>query len=1162
MPDEFGGVEVDPTQDEFGGIAVEEPTQEKEAKRQQFAAEKKALQREGFLGEQEQAAIGAAQDIANVASIPARPILKLPRSMGTGVGAGLANLGANVAEGISAPAYWMMGGSGVVRALTAGQLAGNLPQSIPSAIQTLKDPNATTAQKVEAVGQPILEAGGAALLSKAPSTPEATKAIAEPEKPIGATETPKPDISPDNPLPEAPKALGEEREFQLLRENWLPTIKGWRRAMLDEEVARGEGTHNIETNFEDSPGTQDVPRAKRYYELARKLYGREEAPPSGEAGEAKPSAAPVSSAVEPSVAAEGTPQAIPKSGTTPQPEQVANVTTHVTEGPKGGELQLAVVPGAKEFVEQDLVPFAEKVGKTISETASQVKSLLAPPTMGEAAELAGGIIRERKAELAQKDVQAREQFAKAKAEMDRLSKPASIDFINRVELGHTQATPELNALQSSLRGEFNKRVREVRALGTGKLEHVLQDYFPHIWKDPEAAVSWYARILGKRPLKGPASFLKRRTIPTTVDGIAAGLQPVSYNPIDLSLLKFHEMDRYVMGQKIFNEFKDQGLAKFSRSDIPPKGFAKIDDRIANVVEYRPTTTASGSPGAPERVLRGHWYVQEDAARMMNNFLSPGLERFKWFRALRWVGNTMNMAQLGLSGYHFTFTMIDSGTSKLSLGVEQLGRGDIKGLEKSARGMVPGVNQLEYYLKGSQVLQEYTKPGSVGGDYAKIVDSLLAGGGRTEMPRIFNNSSLANFQTALRSGNYPGAVIRAPFAALEAVSHPLMQNIVPRLKLGVFSDMALAEIEKMGPNVTREQFRKNMGRIWDSVDNRMGEMVYDNLFWNRTLKDLSFLAVRAVGWNLGTIRELGGGLVDSTTFIGRLRRGEPVVTKRMAYVMALPITVGTMGAMYQYMHTGKGPEELRDYFYPKTGKTLPDGTPERVNFPSYLKDIVAYKMHPLKTLTNKLHPLWSEMAQMLENKDYYGAQIRNPDDPIVKQIGQELEFVGKNFVPFSVRGAERRVGAKESKETKAESFFGIMPISPEIARTPAQNRIIEFAREKSPVGGHTPEEQSRHEFTRDIESQLQSPKDYQKNQQDLVKAMREGKLTRGQMLYQQGKLLFERRAMAEGKTKSEAQWLWRFKHLDPKQAAVVYELSTPQEKKLFDRDYQLKLRKAE
>lgn len=829
--------------------------------------------------------------------------------------------------------------------------------------------------------------------------------------------------------------------------------------------------------------------------------------------------------------------------------------------PTGSELESTVIPGAKQFVEQDLIPFAKESGAAIGELAKGIKAMAAPPSMGGPAKLAAGIIREQAAALAQKDVQAREKFNAARKSMDRLTPKSSLDFIDRVETGSAQPTPALQGLASALRGEFDKRVAEVKGLGTGKLEHVIQDYFPHLWQQPDEAVSWYSRILGKRPLRGPASFLKQRTIPTTREGVDAGLVPVSWNPVNLSLLKFHEIDRYVMGQKIFTELKEKGLAKFDRSDIAPEGYAKIDDRIANVVEYRPTVKADGTPGAPERVLRGHWYVQTDAARVVNNFLSPGLERFKWYRAIRWAGNTLNMAQLGFSGYHFNFTMIDSGTSKLSLGLEMASQGKAKGISTAARGSVPGINQLEYYLRGSKVLQEYTKPGSVGGEYAKVVDGLLAAGGRTEMPGYYKNNTFENFMSAIRSGNYPGAILRAPFAAIEGVSKPLMQNIVPRLKLGVFSDMALAEIDRMGPSVSRDEFRARMGKIWDSVDNRMGELVYDNLFWNRTMKDLSFLAVRAVGWNLGTIREIGGGFVDSALVAKRLKNGEPALTRRMAYVVALPITVGMMGAIYQYAKTGKGPDSLKDYFYPKTGQKLPDGTEERVQFPSYLKDIASYSMHPFRTLSNKLHPLWSEMAQMFENKDYYGGMIRNPDDPLVKQVGQELKFVGANFIPLSVRGAGKRVAAEGEVKPKVESFFGIMPIPAELARTKAQNKIIEYIGASSSKGGKTVEQQNRYEMSKEIEQMIKSPADLDKAKETLSDQRKAGKYSKGQAAYLKSKLGFESRQMEEGRTKSEAQWIWRFKHLSLDQAQHVYDLATPSEKKVFEPELKRKISRS-
>ena len=37
---------------------------------------------------------------------------------------------------------------------------------------------------------------------------------------------------------------------------------------------------------------------------------------------------------------------------------------------------------------------------------------------------------------------------------------------------------------------------------------------------------------------------------------------------------------------------------------------------------------------------------------------------------------------------------------------------------------------------------------------------------------------------------------------------------------------------------------------------------------------------------------------------------------MAYTLALPLVSGMIGAMYQYAHTGQGPEKLKDYFFPK------------------------------------------------------------------------------------------------------------------------------------------------------------------------------------------------------------------------------------------------------
>jgi hypothetical protein len=112
--------------------------------------------------------------------------------------------------------------------------------------------------------------------------------------------------------------------------------------------------------------------------------------------------------------------------------------------------------------------------------------------------------------------------------------------------------------------------------------------------------------------------------------------------------------------------------------------------------------------------------------------------------------------------------------------------------------------------------------------------------------------------------------------------------VPRQKLGVFAQLAERALADLPPKRRRDDDRKALARAWDSVDNRLGQLVYDNLFWDKTLKDLAMASVRSVGWNLGTIRELGGGAIDLGKMgaaPARRRPGgaKPELTERASYV---------------------------------------------------------------------------------------------------------------------------------------------------------------------------------------------------------------------------------------------------------------------------------------
>lgn len=653
--------------------------------------------------------------------------------------------------------------------------------------------------------------------------------------------------------------------------------------------------------------------------------------------------------------------------------------------------------GLDKFAEQDVIPNAVKAVGGARRIFQDAKNTFAP---AEGSEVASGIMRENLAKLALEKEQAAERWGKIQNEFDRVKLPDQLAFTERMERGIPQPSEESNAIASALRDAYDAAKEKVQNLGTGKLEDAIENYVAHYWKDPAKASDLYAQVFGRRPLSGSANFLKQRTIPTQMEGIEAGLEPVTTNPIEGMLLKTHEMNRYVMGQNIMSELKDAGLTEFVRpGEKPPLGYSPINDKIAKVM---------GKSDAGELVVRGNYYAPDEVARIVNNHLSPGLRGNPAYDAALGLNNLLNQAQLAFSGFHLTGTAINSVVSKAALGLEKLSAGEMGGLKDIA---VAPTAPLRDFIKGSKVLKD-----ALGSNITPEVERLVRGGGRVRMDSMYHNSAMANFGKAWRSGNYPGALARTYGAAMEAFSKPLMQGIVPRLKLGAFMDMAEHEMSRLPANASKEQVRTALGKAWDSVDNRFGQLVYDNLFWNRTLKDAAMVGTRSLGWNLGTIRELGGSIPDTFKTVGRVKEGGPLLTHRMASAMALPSTVAIMGAVYQYLHTGKGPQELKDYFQPQ------DGRGGRVVLPTYMKDVNSYIAHPIATVGHKASALISSTIQMMANEDYYGNRIRNEDDPLVKQGLDAGKYFASQFVPFSVADYEKKAG--EPTENRLESFLGI------------------------------------------------------------------------------------------------------------------------------------------
>lgn len=734
--------------------------------------------------------------------------------------------------------------------------------------------------------------------------------------------------------------------------------------------------------------------------------------------------------------------------------------------------------GLARTVKDDVTPAARKAGETLTSSADDVAKLVLPQARGAGGRFGGGLLRKELADSARSFEVAIHALKEARRYFDKNPVQDNHEFIRQMEGGDISKLPASEQpMAKTLRGLLDNARKQVQDLGTGKLEHFIENYFPHIWEQEGDASKVFKRVFGKKPFEGPKSFLKKRTLETFQDGLDAGLKPVSDNPVDLALLKIKEMQRYIAAHKVLNAGKDEGYVKFVKiGDKPPDGFTKINDRIAEVNSMNPDG---------ELVKRGSYYADDGFARIINNHLSPGLrDRSSAYRAWLAAGNALNQAQLGVSAFHLGFTTMDAMTSKLALAINQGASGHPIQAAKSI--LETPISPITNIIRGDRVMREGLAPGTADPVNQAIANLVVEGGGRFKQDDFYQTRMTEKMFQAFKRGNILGGVLRAPFAAVETAARPIMNYIVPRQKLGVFADLAKHEIARMGPNVTPAQIREAMGKVWDTVDNRMGQMVYDNLFWNHVVKDLAMGSVRSVGWNIGTWRELGGGVKDIATVPLRIKqviKGEPmtsaVVTPRMAYLAALPIMAGVVGAVLNYLFTGQRPKDLKDYYFPRTGNLDENGKPERVSLPSYMKDVIplisgarqggvsGLGRAAVTEASHKMHPLIGLIADTLANKDYYGDKIRNEDDPLVQQIWDVAKHAGDTATPFAIKGLlkEKQRGGSVLKQVLP--FIGLTPAPANVNNTDAEDLLHEINGERTPANARTKEQAERANLIRQL-----------------------------------------------------------------------------------------------
>lgn len=471
-----------------------------------------------------------------------------------------------------------------------------------------------------------------------------------------------------------------------------------------------------------------------------------------------------------------------------------------------------------------------------------------------------------------------------------------------------------------------------------------------------------------------------------------------------------------------------------------------------------TETKIEQPGI---TVLGRWALPVSIAQMVKNQLSPGLRRNPneavkgLYQTARTFGNAMNQASLSLSAFHGLNVLTDTINASLQVGIQRISRGQLSSGAKQL--LISPTAPITAYLYGRKLRTALRGAIEDIGDPAlkQMAKDFILAGGRVSMDSIYYNNAIKGLRNSLydlRHGDILKQVsagikipIQSVFATLELTSAPVMQHLVPVLKAGLFGILANNVYDRASTrNMNDAQINQQLTEAWDSVDNRLGQLVYDNLFWNQYVKDVSMLAVRSTGWNLGSIREFGGAFTDLFNYKAKRKAGGDIVSDKQAYVMGAAISYATFGAILTYLLTGKPPEEMKDYYFPLTGRTNPDGSKERLSLPTYSRDMYSWATNPLRTARHKAHPMWGTFWELWTNEDYYGTEIRGSDDPYMKQFIDSVEHTASVFLPFSVKNYLRMREAGELPfQAAATSAFGITSAPSYVTRSAAHQLALSY-----------------------------------------------------------------------------------------------------------------------
>jgi hypothetical protein len=505
------------------------------------------------------------------------------------------------------------------------------------------------------------------------------------------------------------------------------------------------------------------------------------------------------------------------------------------------------------------------------------------------------------------------------------------------------------------------------------------------------------------------------------------------------------LQAFVSAKELMKETAPITYQKFVR-------FLNAHDELKPILSIRPSLAyreMENKVSTGGATIVGEYWMQKDLARLLDNWMgADDIRATLGGRTAMDVRNFLNGIQLGMSGFHANNIAYISAVHDLSVGLSQLAHGRVSGLLGVARG---GISLAGHAATGLPVL-----PLSAGRYFAQgqkfwardpqmagLARDYFTGGARLLRPE--GEHSQFDKMIRYRGEGRKLMALRHVIPALIELPTRVIMAGVERAQVGAFADLYSWELQRnqerlaRGETTPTEIARKAVRDVQD----RMGQLNYDNLFWNTNLKTAIMLAVRAPGWTLGSARTAGAPLLlDLPRAAAAPFRGEvPNITPRMAYALAFIMAQVGVGGGYHYLHTGRRPETLEDFLHPMNARG------ERVTFPTdvrtletWVKALAAIQRGDKDAGSRALRavltgPLPRAIDELLNNQTYRGP-IRNPKDPAYKQAEGVLKWMFGTLMPISVTQAQQEEG---DLATKVERLFGVTKKEPRRGRARAHRK---------------------------------------------------------------------------------------------------------------------------